>query len=115
MERNRVTPDVWTGAPTTVRAEISQEQRDREMRGKMQTIANAAREPVKVAAQAMIEDKVFHRCSDYGDLILCTAVNDRLVMLRDKAFTSSECEAPGVRRSHSVGGYAVHTCVLAKL
>jgi hypothetical protein len=35
IERNRITPDVWTGAPTTVRAEISQEERDREMRAKM--------------------------------------------------------------------------------
>jgi hypothetical protein len=35
MERNRVTPDVWTGAPTTVRAEPTQAARDFEMRSKM--------------------------------------------------------------------------------
>jgi hypothetical protein len=35
QERNRFTPDVWTGTPTTVRAEPTQAARDFEMRSKM--------------------------------------------------------------------------------
>lgn len=42
MERNRFTPDVWTGAPTTVRAEPSQAARDSEMRSKMLAEARPA-------------------------------------------------------------------------
>ena len=75
---------------------------------------NAASLPVKFAAQAMIEDKVFIRCTEHGDVMLCTMVGDRLVMLRDEAFTSSQYEAPGIQRSHQVGGYTIHTCMLAK-
>ena len=71
---------------------------------------NAASLPDKVAAQA----KVFIRCTEHGDVMLCTMVGDRLVMLRDEAFTSSQCEAPGIQRSHQVGGYTIHTCMLAK-
>ena len=41
QERNRFTPDVWTGAPTMVRAEPTQAERDAEMRAKFPSTKTA--------------------------------------------------------------------------